>query len=278
MRTALATLGLLALAACETRPAEDPTSWYDPGQPKLVTEPIAFTDVPYDLPAAGELGIADLKDAVFPVSQFGVPLFGADDQYPERSLCDSNSSTELPFEIEGVVTLHPRYYFKTRGCDGDEKYYGSYFIEDATGGVFVLGDSKVAHFGMGDRVKLRVRGVLTSFDVDMVYAHDVLAIERSAEPLYYEELSAPPSIATHRDAIGRVHRVEGVVVTEKDTFGSFQIESDAGDRYTIQLDVELTRRGTEYAIGERIRATGPLFYSYSTFSIVVMRLGQVERL
>ena len=49
----------------------------------------------------------------------------------------------LPFEIEGVVTAHPRYYFKTSGCDwdSDEKYYGSFFIQDATGAKISIEDS-----------------------------------------------------------------------------------------------------------------------------------------
>ncbi len=34
---------------------------------------------------------------------------------------------------------------RSHGCDdGDEKFYGAFFIQDRTGGLFVLGDSKVA--------------------------------------------------------------------------------------------------------------------------------------
>ena len=96
---------------------------------------------------------------------------------------------DLPFEVEGIVTLHPRWYFKTHGCDdGDEKFYGSFFIQDGTSGIFVLGDSKVAHFDMGARVKMKVRGVRTIYDLNVVYAHDITeVVDYGPVPVYYDE-------------------------------------------------------------------------------------------
>ncbi|TNE84652.1 MAG: hypothetical protein EP330_28680 [Deltaproteobacteria bacterium] len=267
---------LLLLAACaDVRgEPEDYTTWYQPGVVLDVEEPLEYTDQPYAAPNAGE-AIGDFKASLFPVSG-GDPVFAVGDGYGAAG-CPSSESSELPFEIEGVVTLHPRYYFKTEGCDGDEKYYGSYFIEDATGGFFVLGDSKVAHFDMGDRVRLKVRGVRTTFDVDMVYAHDVLSVERGPEPIYYEEMLIQPSdIATSRGEVGRTKRIVGTVLSEKDTFGEFSVEGDNGEIYWVSLDAELNRRGIGFPIGTRLQVTGPMLYSFSTFRIVVMRVGQLE--
>jgi hypothetical protein len=266
---------LLCLAACadvRSEP-EDYASWYSQGVVLDVEEPLVFTDVPYAAPVAGE-AIGDFEDDLFPVAD-GDPVFASGDSYAVSG-CPSSQSTSLPFEVEGIVTLHPRFYFKTRGCDGDEKYYGSYFIEDATGGFFVLGDSKVAHFDMGDRVRLKVRGIRTTFDVDMVYAHDVVAVERGPEPIYYETLDRALELSTDRSEIGRVKRIVGTVITEKDTFGEFQVEGDNGVVFNVSLDAELNRRGIGFPIGTRLQVTGPMHFSFSSFNIVVMRVGQLE--
>lgn len=266
---------LLCLAACaDVRgEPEDYTSWYSEGVVLDVEEPLTFTDVPYADPAGGE-AIGDFEDALFPVAD-GDPVFATGDGYAVSG-CPSSQSASLPFEVEGIVTLHPRFYFKTQGCDGDEKYYGSYFIEDATGGFFVLGDSKVAHFDMGDRVRLKVRGIRTTYDVDMVYAHDVVSVERGPEPIYFETLDRALTLGADRAEIGRVKRIVGTVLTEKDTFGEFQVEGDNGVIFNVSLDAELNRRGIGFPIGTRLQVTGPMHYSFSSFNIVVMRVGQLE--
>lgn len=266
---------LLVLSACANvrENPEDPGSWYEAGEILDVVEPLEFTDQPYAAPASGE-AIGDFETSLFPVVDSD-PVFAVGDGY-DASGCASAESAELPFEIEGVVTLHPRFYFKTEGCDGDEKYYGSFFVEDATGGFFVLGDSKVAHFDMGDRVRLRVRGLRTNFDVDMVYAHDVISVERGPEPIYFEEMTTAPVLPDNRTDIGRVKRIEGTVITEKDTFGEFQVENADGIVFNVSLDAELNRRGIGYPIGTELRVTGPMLYSFSTFNLVVMRVGQLE--
>jgi hypothetical protein len=267
----LLTASMLACAQVREEP-EDPTSWYDAADMFDVEEPLEYTDQPYD-PVVGQ-GIGHYKSIFFPGSNED-PVFPTGISY-DASGCASSESSDLPFEVEGVVTLHPRFYFKTVGCDGDEKYYGSYFIEDATGGFFVLGDSKVAHFDMGDRVKLKVRGMRTRFDVDMVYAHDVLEVDRGNIPMYFEEMDVPPDLATDRQEIGNVKRVRGTVITEKDTFGEFHIENEAGEVFFISLDAELNRRGIGFPIGTELQVTGPMLYSFSSFNIVVMRVGQLE--
>lgn len=267
-------LGIAVLAGCA--PEREPEAWddwYDAGSPYDVREPIAFTDQPYDFPADPGEGIGALLDVA---ARYKDRIaFGAGDP-PPKGCTDwvTAAAGDLPFEIEGIVTVHPRFYFKTDGCvrGSDEKFYGSYFIQDATGGVFVLGDSKVAHFDMGDRVRMRVRAVRNKFDMVSVAAHDILEVERGPEPIWYQVDSDGFSF----DDIGIVKRIEGTIVTDPDTFGEFAVENDDGLRWIVGLDVELNRRGVRYPVGTRVRITGPVLYSYSVFSLVVMRVGQIE--
>ena len=42
------------------------------------------------------------------------------------------------------------------------------------------------------------------------------------------------------------------------------------------MDVELSRRGLSYDIGTVVQVTGPVILSYDVYSIVVMRIGQIE--
>jgi hypothetical protein len=261
---------LLATACNEGRPQAG-NDWFDAGTTLEVKELVAFTTVPYDIPSEPTQGIGAMLDAVYPVSAF-VTAYGVNDQWNAAVDCESEVAADLPWRVEGVVTLTPRWYFKTFGCDrDDEKFYGAFFIEDATGGIFVLGDSKVAHFEMGDRVVLDVRGARTLYGLDLVYAHDVVSIERRADPIYYQESTRALGGAD----IGEVRRVSGVVSSDKDTFGEFRLQADSGIFYTVNLDAELSRRGVGWPVGTRIQVTGPVLYSYSTYSLVVMRKGQV---
>jgi hypothetical protein len=271
MRTSL--LVVLAGTACTAaRGPEDPAGWYDSGVEYGVQEPVAFTSDPYDLDG----GIGALDAAVLPVTSDDL-LYAPDEALPSGSGCPLALATEPAAEawtVTGVVTVHPRFYFKTSGCsyDSDEKYSGSYFIEDDTGGFFVLGDSKVAHFDVGDTVEMKVRAVRTNFDLDMVYAHDIVSVERTARAVRYREATD----ALGADDVARVVRVEGVVTREKDTFGEVLVESDDGIEYSVGLDVELNRRGVDLPLGTRLRATGPVLLSYDIYSIVIMRIGQLE--
>jgi hypothetical protein len=265
---------LLGLACTFDDAPADYLSWYDEGTDVGVEEVMTFTDEPYGFPADTDEGIGALIDAVFPVSSDTIS-YAEDDQFGEDTDCSSRVESALPMVIEGVVTVHPRYYFKTNGCDAasDEKYYGSFFIEDATGGVFVLGDSKVAHFDVGAKVRMTVRGVRTAFDLDMVYAHDIEEIYHDeSQAIYYQ----PASGSLGASDVGEVRRIEGVVTTDKDTFGEFLVESDDGQSYSVSLDVELNRRGVSYPIDSRVQVTGPVLLSYSAYTIIVMKKGQVS--
>jgi len=271
---------LVLFAACDDpRKLEDGNSWFDNGAGYNVTEHVEFTDVPYEPPGADLQGIGDV-----PMPEDILETWYSADDSPPGNCDDWVTDASMPMEVEGIITIHPRFYYKTQGCvapgnqqldvdiDSDEKYYGSYFIQDATGGVFVLGDSKVAHFDMGDRVRMKVRAVRNIFELHAVSAHDVLEVERGPEPIFYEW--APEEL--DHDDVGLVKRIEGEVAIAADTFGEFQIETDEGVRHWVGIDVELNRRGLEYPLGTRIQVTGPVMFAYETYKVVVMRVGQVE--
>ena len=254
------------------RGPEDPSAWFSEGADYAVQEPVEFTSDAYGLDG----GIGALSAAVLPIDGDDI-VYAPDEELPAGSDCPMARASDPSVEewtVTGVVTVHPRFYFKTSGCsyDSDEKYYGSYFIEDDTGGFFVLGDSKVAHFDVGNTVEMKVRGVRTNFDQDMVYAHDIVSVDRRVRAISYTEPEGPIT----REHIARTVRVEGTVTSEKDTFGEFRIETDDGVTHTVSLDVELNRRGVEVEVGSRVRATGPVLLSYGSLTIIIMRVGQLE--
>lgn len=259
-----------ALVGCtEPRAPESWGAWFDTGLPYDVTEPVAFTSTPYDFPADASAGIAQLPGLIAADQTL---YFGADESLPAND-CAWRTSSSLPREIEGIVTIHPRYYFKTDGCvRDDEKYYGSFFIQDRTGGIFVLGDSKVAHFDQGARVKMKVRGVVRRFDLPMIAVHDIVEIDRGPYPIYSKPLTGPLGPSD----VGEVRQVTGVVATAKDTFGAFNVRSDDGFVVGVSLDVELSRRGVDFPVGTELTVNGPVMYSFGEYSLSVMRIGQVD--
>lgn len=280
----------LGLAACDTRTgAEAWDGWFDEGNPLAVTEAVEFTTEPYGFPSDPDDGIAALLgDSILSSSTSGVHSWFAPADLPAGldDECENwDGTTTLPKVIEGVVTLHPRLYYKTNGCTrNDEKYYGSFFLEDDTGGVFILGDSKVAHFDMGDRIRVEVLGTRRAWGMDMVYSAQLLeVVEREAQAVHYEVANRPMGTAD----IGLVRRVSGTVARVPDTFGELYLQPDGhegtcdpatGDDCAVAtLDVELTRRGISFELGDRLTVTGPVLYSFSTHAIVVMRVGQLQR-
>lgn len=269
---------LLVAAACDTRMAEDPNGWWgDVGAfDEDVTEPIEFTEEPYDFDGPG---IGALKQAVRTNARVYSPMAS-----PSGTCDDWSTSNDLPIETWAMVTLHPRYYYKTQGCDrgSDEKYYGNYFVEDASGGIFVLNDSKVAHYEMGDRVRIRVNALAEAFDLPRVMSHEIVEVERGPFPIHYTW--AGRTTGTGDDiayddpsTVGRVVRAEGVVLNEPDTFGQFEILDDEGHRHLVNLDAELNRRKVRPPVGSRIQVTGPVLDAFGQ-KIVVMRIGQITML
>ena len=287
---------IFAIACGSQNRAENWHSWYDAGTDLEVVEPLEFTDQPYDFPSDPTEGIQAARQAVLtsPRDNDG-PLFAPDSFHDDNVGCDFwGVSGSLPRTIEGVVTSHPRVYRKIEGCNGDERYYGSYWLQDATGGVFVLADTKVAHFDMGDRVRLEVRSMRRRYGIDMVYTHNVLYASTDPEPISYRDITGPLGPQDQSEVV----RAEGWVVTEPSTFGeilvAFDPDSRCGpeDQFTrasclpVTLDVELSRRGIEFHPGEHIRVTGPVHQNawfgpsevFNFYGVHLSRLGQIERL
>ncbi len=308
---------LLALGCVQGRDPEAWEDWYGAVGPldEDVEEPILFTEEPYDW-ADFSGGIATLT----PLMENFTRKFAPSEVFPPG--CDGwEHDTRLPREFWAMVTLHPRLYYKGVGCtpnpqprnpitgqrlDSEEKYYGNFFLEDDSGGIFVLNDSKVAHFRMGDRLRIRVNGVGERFGLQSIVSHEILEVDRGPYPISWTpagsttcttfsgaacadvQLDDPESIANfiERDCsctyddpslVGRVLRAEGVVFTETDTFGTFFIETDSGDEIQVSLDSELNRRKHRFAIGERVRVTGPVLNAFGN-PIVILKVGQTERL
>ncbi|MEN0064937.1 MAG: hypothetical protein AAGA48_22520 [Myxococcota bacterium] len=299
MRTAISILLLSAMACGEQRLRRDWQEWYDEGEELDVVEPLQFTDVNYTFTGATPIGEVPRPDSA-------ETWFSPHDP-PTQGCGGWRTDDRLPVEITGVVTLHPRQYIKVQGCrpegefavDSDEKYFGSYFVQDASGGFFVLGDSKVSKFDMGDRVTLLVRAVKESFGLTMISAHDVLEIDRGPEPIYFE----PVADRLLADAdIGNTVRVEGIVAAELGGFGEIYLctgdapdttlqqvsgdpvpicyvnRSDEAPAFKVGLDVELQRRGIRLPVGQRYAITGPVLYSFNEHQVNVMRVGQLKPL
>ena len=84
--------------------------------------------------------IQDLID-ILPTDNIGFddPKFFSSAQQPLMCTNGRTSQTpELPITIEAVVTIPGTYYIKVSVCDQEEKFYGSFVIEDDTGGLMVL--------------------------------------------------------------------------------------------------------------------------------------------
>ena len=87
---------------------------------------------------------------------------------------------------------------------------------------------------------MKVRGVRTIYDLNVVYAHDITeVVDYGPVPIYYDEATE----ALDLEDVGRVKSVKGTVISSKDTFGEFQIQAENGLKYTINIDADLSRRG-----------------------------------
>jgi hypothetical protein len=322
----LPVLAVLLSACADGRGPEATDGWYGAmgALDEDVQERILYTDDGYDDPDLGN-AIAQLDPLLEDFTRRFAPGDAGDvDNRGNSELCDGWEETdELPREFWAIVTLHPRLYYKGTGCtpdrsprtssnvriDSEEKYYGNFFIEDDTRGIFVLNDSKVAHYSMGDKVKIRVRGVGQRFGLSSIVSHDIVEVDRGPHPIAWTpggattcddgdfnnptvcppvDLDDPSSIeafvameceCNFQDPtmIGRTVRVEGTVFTEPDTFGGFYLKADDGNIYQASLDSELNRRKVAFPVGSRIEVTGPTLNAFGN-PIIIMKVGQVRRL
>jgi hypothetical protein len=257
---------------------------YDPGRVVDVNDPIAFTDVPYDF--RGPSTIAELR-ALPPAFQnvwFGI---SANDTYPIPGDCDpgrTNNETvvvsvdELPMTIEGIVTLHPRYFQKIAVCGTDERYYGTYVMQDSTAGIMVLKDSRLAEFDVGDRVRLTVRAVVRYFDTIAVlaYADEYVMNEPDARyPISYQSIDR----RFLEEDVGKVMRVRGRVALEatNQNFNEMRVESltDSNVSWLVSLDRELGSRGVAPPGGSVVELTAPVLNSFG-LRMIIGSLGKIE--
>lgn len=169
-----------SLAACGAdvrgEPMTEDEIWGQTVEQTPVEEPIDYVrrteSNGYGLPRTGRPGISDLF-ALFPqqsLQREDPNIFSSAELAQAAGGCSdwsSNPIAGLPMEIEAVVTLHPRQYQKLPICDQDERHYGSFTIEDDTGGLLVLRDSRVAPYTYGDRVKLTVHAIMLTFGGDL---------------------------------------------------------------------------------------------------------------
>lgn len=292
-------LVVLLAPACQGRPDAEPSGDWWGGPDELdVVESVAFTDEPYPPVPDGVLPIAELRATrLDPSSDNDGPRIATEDWHEGIAGCAFwEQADDLPVVVEGIVTAHPRVYRKIEGCDGDEKYYGSYWLEDASGGLFVLRDSKVATFTLGARVRLDVRGVRRRYGEDMIYVASAEVLDPGPLPIHYTPVVG--RVLGEGD-VGRVARVVGTVVAAPSTFGEVLLQPDdvAGtcapdDELTrascllVELDTELNRRGVTFAPGDRLQVTAPVgpatFFApsgiFTFYGAYVTRLGQIQRL
>src|SRR5690554_1150731 len=290
----------LLLGACaDAEGPLDPEDFYSQGTRIEVRELIGFSDKNYgdrgedSIEFGSESTIVDVL-ALFDATSTSFTWYGFSpiDQFSlgvERGfgvICDTfenprypqliNKIEELPTVIEGVVTLHPRFFQKVRVCGEDQRYYGVYFLQDDTGGIMILKDSRVADFTFGERVRLRVRGLMKSYDSYAVLTFDK---EEVVEPgskydIYYEERTE----ALTNDDIGQVRRVSGTIISEptNTNFNEMFIRDDNGVVYAASVDRELAQRNIALHNGLRVQLTGPVINSYSSLVVLVSSLGQIE--
>ncbi len=259
----LATLMGLAFLACNAEPREGKVSpaeiWPVAPEGTPPSAPLPFADRAsghsYGLPAKGKASIADLI-ALFPQAPLGVDdpdIFVAKGVEVPTDQCrggDVQVREGLPITVEAVVTLFPRQYLKLPICGQDERHYGVYTVEDDTGGLIVLRDSRVAAFGHGDRVRLTVSGITLTYGRDIDTRAILIAdVEPTGEsgPVLFTQVDT----GFTTEDVGFVERVEGYVwqVPTNDNFsqlvlakepvgGEVKLEDLTGDALTCALACE----------------------------------------
>jgi len=216
--------------------------------------------------------------------------YASEDQFPVQGDCEADRPgdqlpdvfDELPATIEGVVTLHPRFYQKHAICGQDERFYGSFFIQDASGGIMVLRDSRVAQFTLGDRVRMDVIGAYANGfgeGFDAIIAFENLENLGPYKPddagrgmIHSDDIGARDFAVSD---IGQVRTIEGFIVSEatNNNFNEMLVSpvQNPGDGdvvWLVGIDRELGQRGLPYRNGDRIRAWGPVVDSFGMRMVV----------
>ena len=323
----------LALAGCaEATDPKSPDDRFDDGSHTGIEEPLDYVDTAETpLEVAGETEIRTLLDIADPTAGDTAPVwfgFAPGDGYPMGDkqtfgeACEPNFQNKvheidaLPATIEGIVTLEPQHYEKTATCGEDHRYYGSYFLQDKSGAILILKDSRISDFTVGDRVRLRVRGVTKQFGTLAVNAFDnEEVVERSderdppgapyqtIETSFGEQLDHPTGWARGNtcwdvggfqvpEGFGSNFRITGRVCREPNSrnFNEILLQKNTDEcvddpevEWTVSMGLELGRRGLGVERGDVITVTGPVYGQLIglvpcewTFRLVATTVGQFK--
>lgn len=302
MTTLRATIGIVAfatsLAACggPEDPAESLVPAYGTPTTTSTIEPVSYSDVPYDF--TGPTPIGDLYTLINDQLGGARVWFGTAPTapYPFSGPCDTFGTTiatvpELPVEIEGIVTLHPRYQLTNVSfCQSRERFYGSYFIEDSTRGILILKDSRIADFTVGDRVKLKVTGLMYTFGSYSVLTSVDEEIVSRGHDLHTEDIGDRNLDVTD---VGKTVTVERQLSSDATNynFSEMCFIPVGGDDFLctpaclaneqclgsllVSLDREIEQRDPKiFKKGDVLRITGPVTNSFG-LRILVSRAGQI---
>lgn len=225
-------------AGCGSDVRDETDSFWDlEGTDDPVAAPINFKsrdDGSYGLPRDGQPSIQAVLDimlAAAPNASVSEAAQAASN-YTNQDCSSSNATVtdQLPITVEGVVTLHPRQFFKKLICAQDQRFYGSFVIEDDTAGITILRDSRVAPFTFGDRVRVTIDAMTAGFNnaerVVFVADIEVLSTGAGGEVLYQtasESFADTPA----DDLLGKVFRAEGNLFQRptNNNFGALIISS-----------------------------------------------------
>ncbi len=177
----------------------------------------------YGLPEAGQASIADLI-AVIEANRDDSSYFFAEDRFASGDvpLADCRfdaavATDQFPMRITGVVTHHPRRFVKVEVCDReeDERFWGTFVIEDDTGGIVVLRPGRSANFTFGDRITLDVYGAMLTFGLDAdtraILSYDIVDHTGVADDEAFDRTMLYEAIDRPFDASdsSEVRRIEG---------------------------------------------------------------------
>ena len=156
----------------------------------------------------------------------------------------------------------------------------------------VLKDSRIADFTYGDRVKLRVRGLLKFFDTRAVLIHDSEeVVSDKTNPIFYKDIGFRPLTVAD---IGENLRIRGEIADPPTSanFSEMCLVPDGGDHAAcsyecrnddncsgymlVTLDREIVQRDPGlFEVGKSIGVTGPAVNSFG-FRLLVARIGQLD--